>query len=522
MRRKRRGDYNVWSLTIEAALSVGAVVEAGSSEEKPVVFYLPETDDTYYTRLFHPMKREVYDSMIVDKDVAANYDEDDSEGNPKSEKSRKRPREPLFTLDAEQSKFLKEITPPPSLKSLNPSNSNIEVSDGNITDDGTKDGNGQTPLRRAPQKWTTQEKRIFLETLEKNGRNWALLSEAIGTKKISQIKNYYYDYKKQAGRGGRPDQDDRPSSREDDAMTPPPPEQMETVEETPSELQHGYETAASTESGLSHFPAHNYQSHQAQHAQHYQAHPIQHQGHPQHMHHPQYHPMGAGSSGIPHSMVHTLQPNDSDRSIPHSEASTPDRMDIWAQARRLQSEEAARRMLLQQQQQQHSQQTQQQQILSNLIPWINSGQLSHVAANNIQDQQLQNFLQLQQQQQQPQSHYNHLAALGLSGLSSLASAGIAGLAQQSQPHHHHSHHKPQQHHVGHPHHSQQQQHNSNTGHHRQSSHDAQLALAQHLLSMQAQGNGSTSTVDALGLLARALPDPNIRNNNNNPGNNYQG
>jgi hypothetical protein len=36
------------------------------------------------------------------------------------------------------------------------------------------------------------------------GRDWAMLSKAVGTKSISQIKNFYYDYKKQSGkfRGG--------------------------------------------------------------------------------------------------------------------------------------------------------------------------------------------------------------------------------------------------------------------------------------------------------------------------------
>ena len=37
---------------------------------------------------------------------------------------------------------------------------------------------------------------VALETLEKHGKNWALLAEAVGTKNISQIKNYHYDYKK--------------------------------------------------------------------------------------------------------------------------------------------------------------------------------------------------------------------------------------------------------------------------------------------------------------------------------------
>ena len=504
MRRKRRGDYNVWTLTIEAALSVGAVVQAGISEQKPIVFLLPDRDDTYNTRLFHPMKREVYDAMIINEHSAVVCDEDFEE-NAKSEISRKRPREPLFTLDREQSKFLKEIIPPPPTKSAVPSQSNVEASDGNVTDDGTKDGS-QTPIRKAPQKWTNHEKRMFLETLEKHGKNWALLAEAVGTKNISQIKNYHYDYKKKKAGKGRSDQHDKASSREDEAATPPP-EISNLVEHTPvPEPQITYHETTPTEGLHSHhLPPSNYHALQAQHLQQYQTHPIQ-QHHGQQQHHSLYHPLG-GTGGIQQSVAHLLHSAENDRSIPHSEASTPDRLDLWAHAHRLQTEEAARHLLLQQ----HSQQTQQQQILSNLLPWINSGQLSHVNSSNLQDQQLQNFLQLQQQQQQQQqpNHFNHLAALGLTGLS-----GIAGLGQQSQLHHHH----------------QQQHHGSGQQnlHHRQNSHDAQLVLAQHLLSMQAQqqqGNGSTgAAVDALGLLARALPDPsrNGSNNRHQGDGNYQG
>lgn len=514
MRRKRRGDYNIWTLTIEAALSVGAIVQAGTSEEKPVVFLLPESDDTYNTRLFHPMKREVYDAMIIKEQTVAGGVED-FDGDSKAEASKKRPREPLFTLDREQSKFLKEATPPLIVKSPAPAHSNMEASDGNLTDDGTKDGS-QTPMRKAPQKWTNSEKRMFLETLEKHGKNWAMLAEAVGTKTISQIKNYHYDYKKKAGKG-RAEQTDKSTSREEETATPPP-EPSEPVEHTPvPESKAPYHETTPNEAIHPRLSASNYHAIQAQHLQQYQTRPVQHHGqqHPL----PQYHPLGS-TGGMQQSVARLLHSADNDRSIPHSEASTPDRLDLWAHAHRLQTEEAARHLLLQQ----HSQQTQQQQILSNLLPWINSGQLSHAAASNLQDQQLQNFLQLQQQQhqQQPQNHFNHLAALGLTGLT-----GIGGLGQQTQQHHHQTHHHHQQQ-QQHHHHPQQHDGSGQQSHQRQNSHDAQLVLAQHLLSLQAQqqqGNGSTGTaVDALGLLARAMPDPsrNGSNNSNQGGGNYHG
>ena len=279
MRRKRRGDYNVWTLTIEAALSVGAVVQAGTSEEKPVVFLLPERDDSYNTRLFHPMKREVYDAMTINEHSVAARD-DDFDENSKAEVSKKRPREPLFTLDREQSKFLKVVVPPLATplttKSAVPNHTNVEASDGNVTDDGTKDGS-QTPMRRAPQKWTNHEKRIFLETLKKHGKNWAMLAEAVGTKSISQIKNYHYDYKKKAEKG-RSDEYDKSSSREEETATPPP-EHSKPLELTPvPETQVPYDDTTPTEAIQSSLPPSNYHALQTQHLQQYQTHPIQHHG----------------------------------------------------------------------------------------------------------------------------------------------------------------------------------------------------------------------------------------------------
>jgi Myb-like DNA-binding domain len=478
MRRKRRGDHNVWTSTAEAALSVGATVEAGTSEEKPLVFFLPERDDTYFTRLFHPMQREVYDAMVIDEETAADYDEDFDE-NSKSGTSRKRPREPLFTLDPEQSKFLKETTPPPSVKGASQSRSSMALTDGNLTDDGTKDDGGPTPMRRAPQKWSAHEKAVFLETLEKHGRNWSMLSQAIGTKTISQIKNYFYDYKKQAGRGGRSDKksggngdsDDKTVSRDDDNMTPTP-DDAGSIPPTHAEAQLSHNE--SDQGQVSDNSFHNLPLQPGQ----YQSHPLRPVHGPQHIHDSHYHHIGSGDL----RMARALQ-QENERSIPQSGTSTPDRMDLWTQARHLQNEEAARQLLLQ-----HHSQTQQQQILSTLLPWINSG---HVGTNSLQDQQIQSYLHLQQQQQSTQNPYNSLAALGLGGLSGYGSAGLAGLG-------------PQQHH--------QPQHR----HNRQSSHEAQVALAQHLLNLHAQGNGSAA--DALGLLAR-LPDPN-RNNNNNQGGNF--
>ena len=63
-----KGDYQTWDASKQAAISVGAVVSAGTSEEKPIVFALPSSDRTYHTRLLHPLKRELLDNMEFDSD----------------------------------------------------------------------------------------------------------------------------------------------------------------------------------------------------------------------------------------------------------------------------------------------------------------------------------------------------------------------------------------------------------------------------------------------------------------------
>ena len=162
MRRKRRGDYHVWDATIQASLSVGAVVTAGTSESKPLVFSLPESDKTFVTRDFHPLNRELLDRVnIATTDIDVEVLSPQREG-----KSRKRSAAPLFTLDAEQRKFLR--------KSSNDKGNTEEgdihrsFSSSDVLD--AKESEKTTPARKAPQKWTAAEKKLFHETVEKHGR----------------------------------------------------------------------------------------------------------------------------------------------------------------------------------------------------------------------------------------------------------------------------------------------------------------------------------------------------------------
>ena len=159
MRRKRRGDYHVWDATIQASLSVGAVITDGEDETKPLTFSLPESDKTYFTRNFHPLNRELLDNMDVSDDII-----DVEMLSPQKEgKSRKRPADPLFVLDPSLGKFLRTSANDKSTE---------EADDADALE--SKDDDMTTPARKAPQKWTAAEKKLFHDTVERHGTLWEL------------------------------------------------------------------------------------------------------------------------------------------------------------------------------------------------------------------------------------------------------------------------------------------------------------------------------------------------------------
>jgi hypothetical protein len=172
MRRKRKGDYQVWDASIQAVISVGGVVAAGEDEEKPVNFTVPHSDLTYNTRMLHPLKREVLDAMEIDESAATEH-EDTGRSEDSRWKSRKRGRDPLFSLDKEQTKFLR----PSSQESMtNQRSKSSDEQEGGVTPEEQKapekETSVSTPIKKVPQKqkWTNVEKKIFLETLDEHGR----------------------------------------------------------------------------------------------------------------------------------------------------------------------------------------------------------------------------------------------------------------------------------------------------------------------------------------------------------------
>lgn len=177
MRRKRRGDYPVWDATIQAALSVGAIISAGPNEQKPLVFALPDNDFTFWTKDFHPLQRSLFDKAGVGEGGPEDFDEDEYEaaGKRKGVKpSQRYKREPFFNLAKEEKKFIKSKSKgsgeketrsiPLKKMKLKP----IVEEDEPPVDMGKTPGSA-TPPRKAPQKWTSTEKKIFVDTLEKHG-----------------------------------------------------------------------------------------------------------------------------------------------------------------------------------------------------------------------------------------------------------------------------------------------------------------------------------------------------------------
>lgn len=178
MRRKRRGDYSVWDATIQAAIATGAVVTAGKSEQKPLVFTLPENDFTFHTRALHPLQRETFDRATVELDDEVEYDEDDLEPKTRSGRpSNRYKRDPFFTLAKKERVLLKtksksassslSSSPIPYKKARIMAEDDAALAAEKLT---VPEPGKLTPTRKAPQKWTSEEKKIFVDTLEKHGK----------------------------------------------------------------------------------------------------------------------------------------------------------------------------------------------------------------------------------------------------------------------------------------------------------------------------------------------------------------
>ena len=195
-RKKCRGDVVPWAATIQACLSMGAVIKAGSSPERPLKFILPESDFTYSTRLFHPMRLEVFKDL--NEMVSNSKQRDDGKAH-----LRNRKRSNWFILDMHEKKYLKHgdinddhhsfkrklsATKAPATdansddgdsshiviksKPTRVKTNKLEKSNSDVQGDregGEKHQNDEQQSHK-PQKWKAKEKELFFHALNKFGK----------------------------------------------------------------------------------------------------------------------------------------------------------------------------------------------------------------------------------------------------------------------------------------------------------------------------------------------------------------
>ena len=193
LRKKRRTDAS-WTATVQCALSVGANVSEGDSE-RPFTFSIPERDNTYNTTKFHPMQQEIFDVSRMDSSAytiisgtskssahqflfmlddpklslslspSAQGDENEDVSTP-GRKRRLYSQNMQPSLGETRDKILRTS----SAESVHDNKArDAEVIDVAREEDAKSSALGNVP-RKVLQKWTAEEKKIFVEAMEKHGR----------------------------------------------------------------------------------------------------------------------------------------------------------------------------------------------------------------------------------------------------------------------------------------------------------------------------------------------------------------
>lgn len=200
IRKKRKGEGVSWEATIQSAISLGATVTKGVDIDRPLTFNLPPGDNTFYTMNFHPLNIELFDPSLHE----LTYEETRTE----FKKRKSSGLGNLFQLDPSERKLLKasetggmsKISSYSDLESMSSDKLSRPSSQTNLPDSNNKvNEQKKGPGRRrggGAKKWSEEEKEVFFNSLEANGRNWDLISEAVETKTPTQVRNFYYDNKK--------------------------------------------------------------------------------------------------------------------------------------------------------------------------------------------------------------------------------------------------------------------------------------------------------------------------------------
>ena len=226
-RKKKRGDIVSWEATIQAAISLGATVTAGLDSEKPLLFHLPSDDQTYKTRMLHPISLELFNPSVGE----ITYEEP-SEPRPRKKKSA---LATTFTLEQSARKYLRGE--PALYGKRSPSGSDLDSSSSaklsqssslvSIQDAATSvEQKLETSGKKGSNKWSEEEKSVFFDSLKKYGKKWTTISEVIGTKTPTQARNFYYDQKRQNGnsKGSIKEKKEKESKKlKSEKMKEPPP-----------------------------------------------------------------------------------------------------------------------------------------------------------------------------------------------------------------------------------------------------------------------------------------------------------
>lgn len=180
-RKKKRGDVVSWDATIQACLATGAVIKAGSSSEKPLKFVLPESDYTYHTINFHPLRLEVFEDLEVI--VSHSKHSDDTRSH------NKRKRSNWFILDHHAKKYLKNDDDHNHHSSKRKSATEESIAASAVEEDAPSESEDEEPKKATtsrkkagkeskkqqsaskPQKWKEKEKSLFFDALDKHGES---------------------------------------------------------------------------------------------------------------------------------------------------------------------------------------------------------------------------------------------------------------------------------------------------------------------------------------------------------------
>ncbi|KAL9189720.1 hypothetical protein ACHAXT_009395 [Thalassiosira profunda] len=200
-RKKRRDDAVSWDATIQCCLAMGARVKAGT-RERPLRFELPAHDFTYRTRLFHPMRLEVFETL--EEAVAHARPSEDAKAH-----GGKKKRSNWFILDPHEKAFLKHGDDGDHHHHHHSSKRRRTAKDaaGSESEEdarpkkasrkaGKGSGEGKKKPATKPQKWKDKEKALFLAALDAHGHDWTAVAAAVGTRSAVQVKNYFYDNRK--------------------------------------------------------------------------------------------------------------------------------------------------------------------------------------------------------------------------------------------------------------------------------------------------------------------------------------